>query len=237
MDGWQEDQLQALLSAGTEEKMFEAIAAAARGLGFDYCAYGIRTPWPLTRPRTLVLSNYPLAWQQLYQEKKYLEVDPTVIASTRSVLPAVWSDEMFAGSRELWENARSFGLRFGWAQSSASQDGVRGMLTLARSHEELTEAELTDKTGRMIWLTQLAHQGMTRCMGEKLVPRTEQALSAREMEVLRWTAEGKTANEISQIVNISERTVNFHINNAMIKLDAANKTAAVVRAVVLGLLK
>ncbi|GAB3353599.1 helix-turn-helix domain-containing protein [Lysobacter tyrosinilyticus] len=74
-------------------------------------------------------------------------------------------------------------------------------------------------------------------MGEKLVPRTGQALSAREVEVLRWTAEGKTASEISQIVNISERTVNFHINNAMMKLDAANKTAAVVRAVVLGLLK
>jgi LuxR family quorum-sensing system transcriptional regulator SolR len=37
-------------------------------------------------------------------------------------------------------------------------------------------------------------------------------------------------------MNIAERTVNFHANNAMVKLNASNKTAAVMRAAVLGLL-
>ena len=40
------------------------------------------------------------------------------------------------------------------------------------------------------------------------MPEVNGLLSNREIAVLRWTADGKTANEISCILNISERTVN-----------------------------
>lgn len=53
---------------------------------------------------------------------------------------------------------------------------------------------------------------------------------------MRWTAAGKTAAEISAIMNLSARTVTFHIGNAVKKLNARNKTEAAVRAAVLGLL-
>ncbi len=54
--------------------------------------------------------------------------------------------------------------------------------------------------------------------------------------MLRWTADGKTASEIADILNISERTANFHIANVIAKLNAPNKTAAVIRAGLLGML-
>ena len=54
--------------------------------------------------------------------------------------------------------------------------------------------------------------------------------------MLRWTGEGKTSGEIADILNITERTVNFHIGKAIAKLNAVNKTAAVLRAAMLGLL-
>ena len=66
--------------------------------------------------------------------------------------------------------------------------------------------------------------------------RSDSPLTDREIEVLRWTADGKTASEIADILNISERTANFHIANAITKLNAPNKTAAVVRAGMLGML-
>ena len=62
------------------------------------------------------------------------------------------------------------------------------------------------------------------------------AQTDREIEVLRWTADGKTASEIADILNISERTANFHIANVITKLNAPNKTAAVIRAGMLGML-
>lgn len=61
-------------------------------------------------------------------------------------------------------------------------------------------------------------------------------LTAREIEVLRWLAHGKTSRDTAAILGISADTVNFHVKNATAKLGAANKTAAAVRAVVLGLL-
>ena len=52
--------------------------------------------------------------------------------------------------------------------------------------------------------------------------------------MLKWTADGKTSSDIAQILAISVDTVNFHVRNATAKLGAANKTAAVVRAAMLG---
>ena len=65
----------------------------------------------------------------------------------------------------------------------------------------------------------------------------ESSLTARETDVLKWTADGKTAYEISRILNISESTVNFHIKNIMLKLDCANKIQAVAKAALIGLLR
>jgi len=67
-------------------------------------------------------------------------------------------------------------------------------------------------------------------------PNTPEVLTEREREVLRWTAEGKTAFEIGLIVGLTERTVNFHIGRVLIKLAATNKTQAAVKAARLGIL-
>jgi DNA-binding NarL/FixJ family response regulator len=56
------------------------------------------------------------------------------------------------------------------------------------------------------------------------------ALNERELECLTWSARGKTSPEIAQIVSLSKRTVNFHIENACRKLNVATRTEAVVKA-------
>jgi LuxR family quorum-sensing system transcriptional regulator SolR len=62
------------------------------------------------------------------------------------------------------------------------------------------------------------------------------ALTPREAEVLRWTGEGKTSTEIGKILHIAERTVNFHVNKMLLKLNATNKAHAVAKAISAGLL-
>jgi DNA-binding CsgD family transcriptional regulator len=56
-------------------------------------------------------------------------------------------------------------------------------------------------------------------------------LTAGERDVLRWTAEGKSTWEISVILEISEATVFWRIKNAVAKLDAMNRTHAVIKAI------
>ncbi|MBL8259896.1 MAG: autoinducer binding domain-containing protein [Candidatus Competibacteraceae bacterium] len=225
-----------LLSVANEQQFFKALVALARELGFEHCAYGLRLPFPWAKPRIVMYNNYPMAWQTRYREANYVATDPTVKHGIRSVAPVIWSDGLFASTPELWEEARSFGLRFGWAESSRDPSGIGGMLTLARSAEPLSESELQAKSYQMAWLAQVAHLGLTKRLLPKLVPESQARLSKRETAVLCWTAEGKTAAEIAAILNISERTVNFHIGNVTLKLRAANKTAAVARAAMLGIL-
>lgn len=236
MKNWQEDHLQVLLTIKDENELFNQIARFGQQLGFEYCAYGLRMPVPLTRPATLMYNNYPDAWKNKYVQEGYLAVDPTVKHGLRSHMPLVWSDEVFAGARNLWEDARAHGLRVGWAQANRDAQGIGGMLSVARSAEILTRKELEDKNYKLSWLVQIAHQGMVQCVADRLLPEAQAKLSSREIEVLRWTAEGKTSSEVAQLINISERTVNFHISNAMNKLGAANKTSAAIRAAMLGLL-
>ncbi len=62
------------------------------------------------------------------------------------------------------------------------------------------------------------------------------SLSPREQESLNFAFEGLTARETAQRMECSERTVNYHLANAMAKLQTDNKLAAVQRACWLGLI-
>jgi len=53
------------------------------------------------------------------------------------------------------------------------------------------------------------------------------ALSRREKEVLQWMSEGKCTWDISRILRITERTVYYHSQNIMQKLDAASRSHAI----------
>jgi LuxR family transcriptional regulator len=236
MKSWQEDFLHALSSASGEGEIFQELVVAAHGLGFEYCAYGIRFPLPMSNPKVLMLSAYPAGWHERYQSAGYVHHDPTVLHGRRTQAPVIWSDALFASAPELWAEARSAGVRVGWAQSSLDANGIGGMLTLARSNEGLFEKELAANELKMRWLASMSHLALSRALGAKLQQGEDTRLTEREIEVLKWSADGKTSREIAQILIISVDTVNFHVRNAITKLGASNKTSAVVRAAMSGLL-
>src|SRR5450830_44410 len=236
MDVWQEEHMQALLSASDEAGVFAVLSKIAGQIGFSFCAFGMRMPLPVSRPKVFTINNYSPAWQRLYTEQNYLAIDPTVAHGSRSVLPLIWSDDVFQDARPMWEEARAHGLKVGWAQSCYDAQSIGGMLTLARSNDDFSLSELRANSPKMSWLTQAAHTSLARLLVPKLMPAPTNPLSVRELEVLRWTADGKTSGEIGDIMNISEHTVNFHIKNSLVKLNATNKTAGVVKAAMMGLL-
>jgi DNA-binding response OmpR family regulator len=63
------------------------------------------------------------------------------------------------------------------------------------------------------------------------------ALSEREIQSLTWAARGKTSTEIAQILELSKRTVDFHIDNARTKLGTTTRIEAVVKAISGGLIE
>ncbi len=62
-------------------------------------------------------------------------------------------------------------------------------------------------------------------------------LKDRERAILTWAARGKTSKEIAQILGLSKRTVDFHVDNARDKLGVTTRVQAAIKATTLGLIE
>jgi len=78
-------------------------------------------------------------------------------------------------------------------------------------------------------LTTIINARLAGVARSELWPKVVQ-LNDREVEALTWVARGKTSAEIAQILGLTKRTIDFHIDNARAKLGAATRTQAVIKA-------
>ena len=206
-------------------------------LEFEYWAIGTRFPLPLTRPRVALVTSYPKAWEQRYVDQGYHRIDPSVALCLGQRRPIAWNDQLFEGAEEMWDEAQSFGLKEGCSQSSRDSLGIVSMLTFARSSSPVGDAELRAKGREMNALLELAHKFMLQAMRTQILEEFSSPLSSREIEILRWAADGKTGKDIAQILGISLATVRFHTAKSITKLHAPNLQSAIARALMLDVLQ
>jgi len=80
-------------------------------------------------------------------------------------------------------------------------------------------AELTRMVADLQLFAAMCHETAIQLLFPEFNPCSDtKTLTPRELEVLRWTMESKTAWEVSRILNISEQTAVRHISNATHKL-------------------
>jgi LuxR family transcriptional regulator len=237
VNNWRKDCLDRLMpaSASTTDLLNE-LRAIVQDLGFEYCSYVLTVPVSLTSPRMVWSSNYPNAWLEHYQEKNYLTVDPIVGMASSDPRPVVWDSQAAKSRHTFWDEAEAFGIRHGWTLMTRGPRMSTGLLSLARSHDAISPNELDDKDMQLVWLSHQIHGLIDPAELRSSLPDSAQHLTEREREVLRWSAEGKTADETGLILGITERTVTYHVTSAMCKLDVTNKTQAVARALLLKLI-
>lgn len=56
-------------------------------------------------------------------------------------------------------------------------------------------------------------------------------LTNRERECMRWIADGKTSWEIARLLGLTERTVNFHVQNCIHKTNSVNRSQAITKCI------
>ncbi len=230
------EQYERLNTAKCTDSLFSLVESYASSLGFEYCTFILRMPLPLTRRNISVFSNCPIAMKNWDRRGKGRAESNRTIQEAAPAKPVVWSGDYTLPVRESWNGTCFCGLHVGWSHSNRDANGVVGTLILGRAGEPLTNIELQSRELSMLRLAQLTHLKMSQILTMTMMPEAGAKLTEREVEVLRWTGDGKTSAETSEILKISERTVNFHVANAMAKFNTTNKTAAVARAVTLGLL-
>ncbi|TAN07852.1 MAG: LuxR family transcriptional regulator [Rhodanobacteraceae bacterium] len=237
MSNWRSQCIERLLSVPPNPAaLLGELRSIVQELGFDYCSYVLRQPIPLNNPSMLWSSNYPAEWLRHYEANNYLAIDPTVQQAAARAQPVVWDSGSVGPPSAFWEEARSFGICHGWTLLTRGPRAATGLLSLARSHEAISAAELDDSELKLVWLAHQIHGMLDALELQPGVPDGAHQLTEREREVLRWGADGKTADETGTILGITERTVTYHVTLAMCKLGVTNKTQAVAKALLLKLI-
>jgi DNA-binding CsgD family transcriptional regulator len=190
----------------------------------------------------IFLSTVNSEWIDHYVDEEYGEDDPLIRFCIRNRLPLRWNETFQANSRSARDNAFfadafDFGIRRGLIIPLHGPSGEVGIMSLYSDMRDGAFAKVADTAQYDAHLLAMHfHDAVQRTLATVATIPKPIPLTDREVEILRWTAIGKTAWEIGSILNISERTVNFHLQNTMAKFGVHNKTHAAAKAMSAGLI-
>lgn len=237
MEIWKESQLTQLSYAKEIDIAYQIALNFVKNLGFKFCAFSITSKTPGAHIYTLSRNNFPHDWNIQYEQNKFGDIDPIVAHCNQSTLPILWCEDLFSRTPWLWQALQEQGLQHGWSQSFHDEESnLCSILSLARSHCPITAYELYENLGFTVFIGRHLHALAAQTLPKKIQAPEIPHLSPREVEVLKLSADGKTAYEIARILSLSERTVNFHVHRAIEKLGVCNKIAAVIKATRVGVI-
>jgi len=231
MKMWKESQLRQIYDAKEIKSAYEISLDLIQCLGFNFCAFSITSSADGLNCDTVNFNNYPPDWNTKYEHEHFGDIDPILAHCNQSELPILWEDEVFSKAPQLRQAQKKQGLQYGWSQSLHDGSGLRSMFSLARSSTPITAEELYGHLGYVIFINHHMHDLAAQKLRHRLPAACTPHLSTREVEILKLSADGKTAYECSRILSISERTINFHVRSAIQKFGVNNKIAAVIKAV------
>lgn len=226
----------AMDSARSIDDIFLATKSQIQALGFDYFGYQLLAP-PIGPAVRLYLTNKPNGWTCRYIEQKYVSDDLVTRHAARTLRPFLWRDIsqerlITPTQRLMFTEATEFGLKAGGTVPIHGPAAAKALFSIAAnmSQHEFDRLFLQERHALQIIATYV-HEHILRLGLDTPPPPPTIKLTPRELEVLTWTARGKTAWEISEIIAISEATVREYLENASHKLGTYNKSHAVAVAI------
>lgn len=183
-------------------------------------------------------AELPAGYVETYLHHDWASIDPILRHSRTARQPFAW-DSVRRESADLERDSRFFdacetiGVRAGVTMPFHNPDGRTHVVSVS-----LRGSGRPDPL-RIPYVYALAAQTWIRYNALAIdtgLVRTRVQLTARERECLLWAKEGKTNWEIGVILSLAERTVEFHVRNAMRKLNASNRVTAIVIALQEGLI-
>jgi DNA-binding CsgD family transcriptional regulator len=186
--------------------------------------------------RALVENNLPKEYVREFDRRRLLRKCPISPILSEFSLPLCWTldDNPQANGicfpPELAELQREYEMTTSVAMAMHSVDGNGFRMRIDGRRPRLTQVELNEI-------------GMILLHAFSVFDRIRRAdrgisgpLTTRELEVVRWTAQGKTSAEIGRILTLSDHTINAYMTNAIKKLDCVNRTQLVAKALRLRLI-
>jgi len=227
-----------LSQASDAADLHRRVEKSVQAIGCEHFLIAMEVRLPAGPGLQHVDSGYPEAWQRRYQEKQFIRVDPTLGYCLTSTAPVIWSPSLYSEmSHELMEESSSHGLGNGMSVGVHASESVKSMFSMARDkpfHDD-REAALVKAAGQLI--ANAVHVKTAELVIPGLFSAIAPPLTEREYACLQLAALGKGSGVISDLLNIAEPTVNYHLNKVMKKLGVATRVQAVAMAVHLRILR
>lgn len=186
------------------------------------------------------LGNTPEAFSSTFASTSIGKRDPVMRRLKRLSAPFVYDQSMYVNEQaaDLWDAQAPFGYKTGIAMALHLPGGKHFVMGVDR--DQPLPADDMIVTRMMADLQLLAvHAQETavrllapQALGMEQLPH----LTEREIEILKWTAEGKSGWAVGQILHISEHNVKYHVNKILVKLAVGSKHQAAAKAKTLGLI-
>lgn len=179
----------------------------------------------------ILVSSMPQDFWRRIDETSPLSTCQLFHAARSSLVPVKWSVEGLRQQNRLVNLAEppalavyeEFGIGHGIVFPMSSIDGMRHAVRFDGGRPPLTQAEIND-------LAMLAAHFFQAYDRSRYPLGDPTGLTERELEVVQWSATGKTSSEIATIMSLSDHTINAYMNNALRKLGCTSRTQLVAKA-------
>ncbi|MGA2192213.1 MAG: LuxR family transcriptional regulator [Nitrospirota bacterium] len=222
------------LSCNTKEELKGLILRLKHLISHDYALIGFAAVGEegMKDGFDIVNVSYPDEWLALYVSDQLHRIDPVPRHNFTKFDGQYWKDtyKIYNTPKEFISKAADFGLVSGYTFGARDLRGTHGSL-LSVSGRNMKRDRRTELILELV--TPHFHQCFERIVRAKYATSPP---SPREKEVLKWIGQGKSTWEVAMILGISERTVKFHLQNVMRKLNAVSRPHAIALGLELGII-
>jgi LuxR family quorum sensing-dependent transcriptional regulator len=232
--------VQNIQAAGSPDEICQELLRVTSRYGLTNLIAGTM-PLPGLKPAVarshILFAGWPQPWMERYVERNYVYSDPIIQQVQSDATPFRWTDacphpDRITEAKTVMNEASEHGLAVGFAVPLITLEGQVATVSFGAERMDLPQKAAGS-------LSLIATFAIDRAfeLHHRNRRGTPVALTEREMDCVRWTAEGKTEWEISTILNISHRTVEHHLASARSKFDVLNKTHLIAEAIRAGIIR
>lgn len=212
------------------ERFNDCVAEMTRAVGFNHYLLaefprGDRSGFA----SNCLACNWPQELIDFYEEVDLFYCSKLVLALRKTAMPVFCDRAPFESTVASRENPRltalfrSHGLKNTFAFALHDMHLRQYIFAFSGERAHVTRSDSMEQVFRaMEFLESFARKNP--------VEQPNESLSSREIECLRWSAAGKSSEEIAIILDLSAHTVVGYLKSAMRKLDSVNRMQAIARA-------
>lgn len=204
-------------------------------LGFDYFAMLHHVDFANPPPGTFQVGTFPVGWLGVQRERRYLSDDPVIVACQYASAGFAWDElpkllRLTDRQRTVMNAARREGLGDGFTVPNHVPGEPLGCVSFViRPGRKLPSGSIpaAQSIGNFAFEAgrRIARSGAGMGHTPRLPP-----LSSRQIDCLVMIAKGKSDSVAAQLLGISPKTVNQHVEAAKRRFEVASRQQLIVRA-------